>query len=160
MEHSAIVAKTPKGEEEIQSRTYGLDRNLRYVLILIDGKSSVQQLVEEKGVALPDVAGSLRSLAEQGFISIGGVSMSADDDACTVPAGQDIPSIKAALIAIAKEVLGADAGNVVSKLESAPDNREGLQEVVNSCKKMVRLLIDEKKAEALMTRCSTVLKEL
>ncbi|WP_127477174.1 hypothetical protein [Sulfurivermis fontis] len=160
MDRSAIVAKTAKGEEEIQSRKYGLERNLRYVLILIDGKTSVQQLVDEKGAALPDVAGSLRTLAEQGFISIGGVSLGADDETCTVAAEQDIPTLKAALIAIAKEVLGADAGKIVSKLEAAPDSREGLQEAVNSCKKVVRLLIDEKKAEALMARCGTVLKGL
>lgn len=158
MDRSAIVAKTHKGEEEIQSRKHGLDRNLRYVLILIDGKSSIQQLVDDKGAVLPDVAASLQTLAEQGFISIGGVSMDTKDETCTVSADQDIPSIKAALIAIAKEVLGADAGKIVSKLEAAPDSPEGLQEVVSSCKKVVRLLIDEKKAEALMARCSTVLK--
>jgi hypothetical protein len=158
MDRSAIVAKTHKGEEEMQSRKCGLDRNLRYVLILIDGRSSVQQLIEEKGAALPDVEGSLRTLAEQGFITIGGVSMGGEDDGCVVAADQDIPATKAALIAIAREVLGADAGKVISKLEGAPDSREGLQEVVNSCKKVVRLLIDEKKAEALMARCSTILK--
>lgn len=160
MDRSAIVAKTHKGEEEIQSRKYGLDRNLRYVLILIDGKSSIQQLVDEKGAVLPDVAGSLQALAEQGFVSIGGVTMGAADDNCTVAADQDIPSIKAALIAIARDVLGADAEKIVSKLETAPDSPEGLQEVVNSCKKMVRLLIDEQKADALMARCSTVLRGL
>ncbi|GAB4300602.1 MAG: hypothetical protein Kow0096_20810 [Thiohalomonadaceae bacterium] len=159
MDRNAIVAKTHKGEEEIQSRKYGLDRNLRYVLILVDGKSSIQQLVDEKGAALPDVMGSLRLLAEQGFISIGGV-MEATDDNCTVAADQDIPSLKAALIAIARDVLGADADKIVSKLEAAPDSPEGLQEVVNNCKKMVRLLIDEQKADALMARCSTVLRGL
>ncbi|MEW6646971.1 MAG: hypothetical protein AB1450_07215 [Pseudomonadota bacterium] len=160
MDRSAIVAKTHKGEEEIQSRKYGLDRNLRYVLILIDGKSSIQQLVDEKGAVLPDVAGSLQALAEQGFVSIGGVTMGAADDNCAVAADQDIPSLKAALIAIARDVLGADAEKIVSKLEAAPDSPEGLQEVVNSCKKMVRLLIDEQKADALMARCSTVLRGL
>lgn len=160
MDRSAIVAKTIKGEEEIQSRKYGLEHNLRYVLILVDGKSSVQQLVEEKGAGLPDVAGSLRALAEQGFVSIGGVTAGAADDTCTAAAGQDIPALKAALIAIANDVLGADAGKIVSKLEAAPDSREGLQEAVNGCKKMVRLLIDEQKADALMARCSTVLRGL
>ncbi len=160
MDLSAIVTKTSKGEEEIHSRKYGLDRNLRYVLILIDGKSSVQQLVDEKGAALPDVSGSLGALAELGFITIGGQGVKEADDTCTVPDNQDVPTIKAALIAIANEVLGADAGKIVSKLEAAPDSPEGLQEVVNSCKKVVRLLIDEKKAEALMARCSTVLKGL
>lgn len=160
MNHSAIVAKTPRGEEEIISRKHGLDRNLRYVLILIDGKSSVQDLIEDKGAALPDVGGSLRTLAEQGFITIGGISENGGQDDCVVVAVEDIPSTKAALIAIAKEVLGADAGKIIHKLDTAPDSREGLQEVVNSCKKVVRLLIDEKKADQLLERCSALLRGL
>lgn len=154
MDYTAIVAKTRKGDEEIQSRTHGLDRNLRYVLIMVDGKSTVQELIKGKGAALSDVEGSLRALAESGFISIGG------EETCTVSSEANIPAIKAQLIAIANEVLGADAPKIVSKLEAAPDSPEGLQDVVNSCKKLVKLLIDEKKAESLMARCSTVLKGL
>lgn len=161
MDYNAIVTKTKKGDEEIQSRTCGLDRNLRYVLILVDGKSTVQDLIDGKGAAMPDVAGSLASLAAEGYIAIGGVEMGGGADAgCTVSGNRDIPTIKAELIAVAKEVLGGDAGKIVAKLEAAPDSREGLQEVVNNCKKLVKLLIDEKKAEALMARCSTVLKDL
>jgi len=154
MDRNAIVAKTAKGEEEIQHRSHGLDRNLRYVLIMVDGKSTVTELIEEKGAALADVEAYLRELAEAGYISIGGV-----DETCTVTSEHDIPAIKAQLIAIATEVLGGDAGKIVSKLEAAPDSKEGLQEVVNSCKKLVKLLIDEKKAETLMARCSSVLKD-
>lgn len=164
MERHAIVAKTQKGEEEIQRRAHGLDRTLRYVLILVDGRSTVQQLLEEKGLALPDVEGSLRKLQEAGFITIGGVggvaaAGTAAEPGCVVPAHKDPAALKAELIAIAKEVLGADAAKIVSKLEAAPNTPDGLQETVNSCKKMVKLLIDEKKAEALMARCSSVLKD-
>jgi len=155
MNRDAVVTKTHKGEEEIQHRGHGLDRNLRFVLIMVDGKSTVQQIVTEKGAGLPDVESHLRTLAEAGYIAIGGA-----DASCTVGNGQDIPAIKAQLIAIANEVLGADATKIVSKLEAAPNSPEGLQDVVNSCKKLVKLLIDEKKAEVLMARCSTVLKGL
>lgn len=157
MNSAAIVARTPRGEEEIQSRKYGLERNLRYVLILIDGKSSVQDLVEKKGAALPDVGGSLHALAEQGFIAIGDGQGEND---CVVVDPDDIPSTKAALIGVAWEVLGEEAGKIVHKLEGAPDNLDGLQEAINSCKKMVRLLIDEKKADQLMARCSAILRGL
>lgn len=158
MDRNAIVVKTRKGEEEIQQRSHGLDRNLRYALILVDGQSSVQQLIEGKGAALPDVENSLRQLAEEGYISVGGVG--ADDEGCDVPGDRDVATLKAALIATANEVLGADAAKIVAKLEAAPNSREGLQEAVNSCKKVVKLLIDEKKAEALMARCSSVLQGL
>ncbi len=157
MDRTATVAKTGKGEEELLHRSHGLDRNLRYVLILVDGTSTVQELVEGKGAAMPDVEGSLQSLCDEGYITIGGVGA---DDGCDVPGDRDVATIKAQLIATAKEVLGSDAPKIVAKLEAAPDNREGLQEVVNSCKKMVKLLIDEKKAEILMSRCSSVLRGL
>ncbi len=163
MDLSAIVAKTRKGAEEIQNRSHGLDRNLRYVLILIDGKTSVQQMVEGKGALLPDVRGSLRTLAEQGYISIGGVTVDSPNDGDVdgvVVVDQDIASAKSALIAVAKEVLGANANKVISKLEDAPNSKEGLQEAVNGCKKLVRLLIDEKKGDELMTRCSKILQGL
>lgn len=158
MDLHAVVTKTKKGEEELLTRAHGLDRNLRYVLILVDGTSSVQQLVEGKGAAMSDVQGSLQRLCDEGYIAIGGVVGA--DEGCDVPGDRNIATIKAALIATANEVLGADAPKIVAKLEAAPDSREGLQEAVNSCKKMVKLLIDEKKAEVLMARCSGVLQGL
>lgn len=157
MDLNAVVAKTKKGEEEMQSRSHGLDRNLRYVLILVDGKSTGQELIDGKGAALHDVADSLRQLAAGGFISVGGM---VTDDECTITSGKDISTIKAELIAVAKEVLGSNSDKIVAKLEAAPDSREGLQEVVNNCKKLVKLLIDENKADALMNRCSKVLQGL
>lgn len=156
MDLTAIVAKTKKGEEEIQSRAHGLDKNLRLALILVDGKSTVQELIDGKGGGRQELADSIRQLAEAGFVSVGGVS----GDECQISSDKDIATIKGELIAIANEVLGSEAGKIVAKLEAAPDSREGLQEVVNSCKKVVKLLIDENKAEALMLRCSKVLQGL
>ncbi len=159
MDRNAQVTKTAKGEEELQQRSHGLERNLRYVLILVDGKSTVQEIIDGKGAAYPDVEASLQQLFDQGYVAVGGVCASGDA-ACVVSSRRDVSGIKADLIAIAKEVLGSEAGKVVAKLEAAPDSREGLQEVVNSCKKVVKLLIDEEKAEALMRRCSGVLQDL
>ena len=56
-----------KGEEEIQGRKHGLDRSLRVVLILVDGKSTVEQL-KKKGAGLPDVDSALEELIQDGFV--------------------------------------------------------------------------------------------
>ena len=160
MDLSATIARTRKGAEELKSRSYGLDRNLRWVLILIDGKTTGKQLIEGKGALLPDVRGSLRALADQGFISIGAVGADSSDDNRVVVVDRDMASARAALIAIAREVLGADAGKVIGKLEDAPGSSEGLHDAVKSCKRMVRLLIDEKKGDILMERCSAILQKL
>ncbi|MFA5627827.1 MAG: hypothetical protein WCX90_07980 [Thiohalomonadaceae bacterium] len=158
MKPQAIASKTRKGEEEIQSRKYALERNLRYMLILVDGKSTIEQLINEKGSHLADVEAGLHTLAVQGFIAIDGVSLCEGGDDCMVPASDDISALKAALVAAARDILGADAGSIVSRLEAAPESREGLQETVNNCKKVVRLLIDEQKADALLARCATILQ--
>ena len=154
MDTNALVAKTAKGDEEILRRSHGLDRNLRYVLILVDGKSTIQQILR-KGHGLPDMEASLQSLAEQGFIHVDGEPVGN-----AVGGGTDPAAVKMELISIAKEVLGADAAKVVSKLEAAPDSKEGILEVTTQCKKLVRLIIDEQKAEKLMARCAGVIEQL
>lgn len=153
MNSTAVVRRTAKGEEEIQTRAHGLERNLRYVLILVDGSSNVEQIVA-KGAGMNDVAGGLARLAADGYVDIDGFPARTTADSASVA------EAKATLIGIARELLGAEAGKIVSKIEAAPDSRAGLLEVMNHCKKVVRLLIDEKKADALMARCGAVLETL
>lgn len=150
MDKGAIVRKTDKGEEEIRTRSHGLEKELRHVLILVDGRSSVAQLAQ-KGPGW-DVEGRLVELAKQGFVTIQGLSEE------TLNA--DVGTIREKLVQIAEEVLGGDSAKVVQKLKAAPENREGLLETVSQCKKMVKLLIDEKKAEQLQSRCQAVLAGL
>ena len=158
MDRNAIVTKTQKGEEAIQKRAHDLDRNLRYILILVDGKSTVEQLLD-KGSGLQDVESGLQALFDQGFVAVGGASSSAASTSTPTAAG-GVGAVKAELIAVANDVLGGDAGKVISKIEAAPDSPEGLLEVVSGCKKMVRLIIDENKAEQLMSRCQLILDKL
>jgi hypothetical protein len=154
MNLQAHVRKTPKGEEEIHTRAHKLDHHLRFVLILVDGTSTVEAIVA-KGAGMPDVVGSLAQLAAQGYVAIDGESAAAAGGGARHPA-----EAKAELIAVARELLGADAGKVVSKLEAAPDTKEALLEVAGQCKKVVKLLIDEKKADELMTRCASIIETL
>lgn len=147
MDSQVVLIKTEKGTEELQSRTHGLDRNLRPVLILVDGQSTVEQVIE-KGAGLPDLEQCLIELELQGFIARKAHSAS------------DIQAVKARLIAVAEEVLGSKASRITAKLSGAPDTREGLMEVVASCKKLVELLIDEDKGELLQRRCQAVLEGL
>ncbi|MFA7619332.1 MAG: hypothetical protein WC012_09810 [Thiohalomonadaceae bacterium] len=151
MNPSAVVCKTAKGEEEIQKRVHGLERNLRYVLILVDGSSSVERIVA-KGEGMHDVEGSLLRLASEGYVDIEGLSVRRG--------GEDVVRAKAQLIAIARELLGDEAGKIISKIEAAPESHDGLFEAVQQCKKVVRLIIDERKADALMVRCGAVLDAL
>lgn len=142
------ITRTDKGEEELRSRCHGLSRELRHVLILVDGASSAEDLA--KKAQGWDVEGGLDELARLGFIDAGG----------SAARNEDASAIKARMIAMAEEVLGANAGKVVEKLKAAPETAEGLKAAAESCCKMVRLIIDEKKAAALESRCRDVLEGL
>jgi hypothetical protein len=66
MESTTVFAKTEKGQEEMEKRTDGLNLRNRRVLILIDGKRTINDL---RGMnndeQLPD---TLAALAEGGYI--------------------------------------------------------------------------------------------
>lgn len=143
MDMAAKVQKTEKGEEELRLRNNGLAKELRHVLILVDGHSSVEEL-SEKGRGW-DVQGRLMELAREGFVSIDGMSPEVFD--------ADVATIRRQLVLIAQDVLGSDGSKVVQKLNAAPETRQGLLDAVSQCKKLVRLLIDESKAEELERRC-------
>lgn len=79
---TTLLAKTPLGTEEMQSRKLGLSPLERRVLILIDGKRGFQELAAMAGqVALPDI---LTSLLEKGCIQVtASVAPAAAADAAT-----------------------------------------------------------------------------
>lgn len=156
-----VLFKTQQGVKEIESRSRGLSQKLRMVLIMIDGQATVEELKErvsvrsnfEQFVLLEE---SLELLMSQGYISDGSFdsTLTSFD---TQWDDQHISQIKRQLVLLVKEMLGNDGAKVVSKLEAAPNNREDLVGVVRDCKKLVRLFIDEEKAEALATRCTEIL---
>jgi len=153
MDASTVYRKTDKGIEELETRKYGLSMALRRGLILVDGNSDVAKIME-KGVGIPDVEGCLKQLEQAGYIRAG-----AGSSAGTSPAvGSDV---KQRLIEAVREVLGPkDSEKVVAKIERAPATRDGLEETLNMCKKLVKLTIDEKKAKILETRCREILQGL
>jgi hypothetical protein len=145
MDPKTIYQKTDKGEEELRTRKYNLPQNLRQVLIFVDGKSNITKILE-KAAGFPNVGQFLEDLAVQGFIYF----------ADTVT----FAGIKEEMIATAQQTLGADAEKVIAKIKDAPDSKEGLQATMNSCKKLVKLVIDEKKAEDLIRKCSEIMSRL
>jgi hypothetical protein len=59
----------------------------------------------------------------------------------------------------AKKTLGVDATKVVNKIEKSPDSREALKSTIEDCKKLFKLIIDEKKAEELGRKCRPLLQK-
>lgn len=83
MNHDLVFAKTQEGEEAVHQRTRLVQRNLRTVLILIDGKTSVGQLISNVGSESVLVAG-LEQLERDGFVRVvTGAKSSAPDGVLT-----------------------------------------------------------------------------
>jgi hypothetical protein len=145
MDPNVVLAKTPLGAEALNGQGAELPRALRHALILVDGRSTVAKL-EQRASMIPEFPAALRELAAKGLVApVGGGSGSAGSQAGSPPgAGR---SLSASLIAAAEAILGDKAGKVVKKLEEAGGSRETLAAAVDSCYKLIRLTIDESRAE-------------
>lgn len=86
-----IFAKTPKGQEELTAKTGGLTPRQRRVLIMVDGKRTVNELREM--LLSDDLQHTLGLLEESGFIEVSGLK---DAAGATQPAPDGpLPSITA-----------------------------------------------------------------
>ncbi len=73
MDPKLVYAKTPTGDEAVRQRTRVVQRNLRMVLIMVDGKLSVEELSQK--IANPQlVESALQELEEGGFIATTGIA--------------------------------------------------------------------------------------
>jgi hypothetical protein len=158
MEPDSVLANTAKGRDEIETRRYGLNFRLRQALILVDGRSTAVQLVA-RAAGLGDIAPLLRQLYRDGFIEAVGAQPRAGADA--LPTSPEAAALaKQALIVMAREVLGAQAGKVVRRLEDAEDTSRALATAVDGCYKLIRLVIDEAKAEEFHQRAADITARL
>lgn len=146
--HSRLVfVRTAKGEEEFARRTYGLAHTLRWVLILVDGKSAVSR-IKEKALGVPDVEQALSILAAEGFIA------TVEE---TARQGMAVGDPKAELTALARTLLGAQAARVVKKIQESGATPQELSATIDSCTKLVRLFIDDAKADEFARRAQELL---
>lgn len=150
MDPTLVLAKTEKGKEEISARRYGLAQAVRHALILVDGKSTIAQLMH-KGSMIPGISDALETLLREGFVRPAGGEV--------VPAAEPgTPSqTKQALVRLAQQVLGAQAEKVVKKLADAGDSAADLAAAVDGCHKLIRLAIDKDKAETFQERARQIL---
>lgn len=147
-----VFVKTAKGEEEIRTRQNKLPPAIRVPLILVDGRSTVEELVS-KGGEQTKLAEALAYLEQHGFIEPTGAA-GMQSPAARAGGG----STKLQLIQLMQALVGQGADKVVAKLNEAPDSRDGLEAAVVACHKLMRLTIDEKKAEEFLARAREILR--
>ena len=67
---AVVFAKTPKGQEEVTTKSAGLTPRIRRVLIMVDGKRSIDEL--RSMLQSDDLQHTLGMLEEEGFIELAG----------------------------------------------------------------------------------------
>lgn len=157
MDSTLILVKTDKGVEEIKSRSFGLSQSLRALLIMADGATSVSGLLS-RNAQLPKAEESIDWLVREGFIQTVPGKRAAPAGASAGPStGQLTP--KQMLIAMARELLGPDAAKVLQRLEETPDSPAELAAGIDRCHKLIKLTIDEKKADQFVRAAQALLAE-
>jgi hypothetical protein len=150
----AIPVKTDKGKEEIAARKHGLPQALRFALILVDGRSTVAELLQ-RGAGLPNLGDSLEMLLKMGFIQVRGAATPAG-----AAFGKVIPggaSAKQALIELARRLLQERSGKIVKKLDDSDESVAALGAAVEGCYKLIKLAIDERRAEQFLAEGRAIL---
>lgn len=154
MDSTLILVKTDKGVEEIKSRSFGLSQSLRALLIMADGATSVSGLLSRNAQAEESIAWLVR----EGFINTVPGKRAAPGGASAGPnSGHLTP--RQMLIAMSRELLGPDAAKVLQRLEETPDTPTELAAGIDRCHKLIKLTIDEKKADQFSRAAQALLAE-
>jgi len=156
---SVILVKTRKGQEELAQRSGALSQKQRSMLILVDGKTPSSALIS-KCSFFSNCSDQLDWLLEQGYVELGSAAARA---ARAAPNGKPPvqtagpASAREALIGLAQTLLGNHASTVVRRLQESPDNPDALRATLERCHKLIRLSIDEKKAEHFLLQGTALL---
>lgn len=158
-----VLAKTAKGHEEIDSRRHRLPSALRTVLIMVDGKAKLGDMMAACS-SMPNFLESLMTLCDQEFIApgdqLGAIFVPGNNAGVppTTPAAAPLDAdTKQRLVQLASVLLGVHANNVIKKIESSASDREAIAAAVNSCFKLIKLAIDENKADEFLNSARAIL---
>jgi hypothetical protein len=148
MHPDLILFRTAKGEEIAQGHGHQIASNLRRALLAVDGKTSVASLTK-KVFWVSDVMTVLKELYSLGLIH---------DDVKTIQGATVTQSggagllLKVQIVKIAKELLGKDAERIIKKIEEVDGTPEALEQMLLSCKKLIKLTINDQVAETFLKR--------
>lgn len=151
MPDQRIFAKTPKGTQELASRSGALTLTQRRLLILVDGVRDADELAT---LVPADFAASLRVLEEGGYIVLAGKS------GRTVPArSMPIPESQMTTVHEAKlraaaaivELLGPQMADLAAAMEAAASGDE-LRPLVREGERLIAAALGEQAARDFILR--------
>lgn len=136
---SIIYKRTSKGEEEIKKRTHKLDHEHRFVLIMIDGKASSEDVVSRSSVHWKP-AQCLLELEALGFI---------ENINPELGANSEIGKLKQSLILVVQTKLPNNHKKIVNKILNAELTKTALLNAIDSGCMFIKLTVSEGIADSL-----------
>lgn len=149
-----VYIKTDKGLAEILGRTHGLAVRLRRILIMVDGRASVAEMVARLA-RLGDIAGALQELAARGFIA-------PREPSCAVAgtvAGFDLDQAKGFARYVLLGVLGPVAARRVERIDAAA-SAAALQAELEALRGLLPQLVGRREAERVWRQLEPLLLSL
>jgi hypothetical protein len=134
----AIYQKSAKGAQAIATRDHALPPKMRSMLILVDGKRSVDELAKLGGM-LGDPLQLLAQLLEQGFIEAGAAAAPATSTPAPAPSRPTVPLAEAKRFAVRRltDLLGPTAEHMCLRIE-ATRNAQDFMQAMKGAEKVLR----------------------
>ncbi len=142
-----IFKRTAKGDEEIKRRTYKLAHEYRFILIMIDGKADVANLISRSSKQWHPRQ-CLYEMESQGFIE------NIDE---SKQSNLSISQLKQDLILHIKRKIPQNNEKIVNKIVNSSMLKKELTDAINSCCVFVKLTISEETAKQLKTDLHNIL---
>lgn len=143
MDPNSTYVKTAKGQQEVQSRAFGLPLRSRTLLIMVDGRATAGTIID-KGKAAGNAAAyaAMQELEAQGFI----VAASAGAPEGSGTPERSLASARRYAIAQMRALPGPHGPAFVERLESAAD-RGTLVTMLERCRNAVQVATNEEGAK-------------
>jgi hypothetical protein len=163
MNQDTVYGKTEQGRERFEARS--IPTTLRHALILVDGRSTLKELLK-KGEGLEHLEDSFEMLEQMGLIAPADQVIAAAVVASmqpqlvkpgTLATGTGRAPVKRMLVSLAMRILGDNAEKIIRKIEETADTSIALMHTIDSCGKVIKLTIDEKKAEEFIVAAKEIL---
>lgn len=147
MDEGQIVRRTAQGQQEIELRQRRLQPQLRALLIMVNGRSTLRQL-RQKIEAFPGADGHLQKLLNDGLICLESAGSAAPvaAPAAPLPASAFTPPVSSRrrslalarlyLVDVMERMLGARSDAVRGRLRTAT-TRETLLAVFSDCREII-----------------------
>jgi hypothetical protein len=142
MDLKAILSKTAKGLEELETRKYRLEQRKRAVLIAVTGKARAAEL-RQKFAAIGDISPLLEQLLADGFVAAAGAAAPAA--AAPAAAKDDFPAVRAQLVRAITDALGPGGDAIAEKLEEC-GSRQALKNFLDTRRAMLEVALGKKGA--------------